>query len=503
MDAPLLELCEITKQFGGVKALDHVDFMLSVGEVHGLVGENGAGKSTLMKILAGVHARYEGEMRFRGQRVRFNSPKSAKAHGIGMIYQELSSVGSLSVAENLCLDQHPRTRWGGIDWKEMYRRAHDHLSALGLNIDARAPVEDLPLGAQQLIEVARVTHSGAQILVMDEPTSALSPPEIQRFFGLVRRLKEQGRSIVFISHFIDDVLEICDRISILRNGRSIATLSSEDYASDRARAKHQVIRLMLGEENPNLGEGYEGAVALGPRSTGAKVLEIRNLGYGSRLKDVSLHVCAGEIVGLYGLMGSGHTFVGRCIYGLSRAERGEILLDGKVRARLRPALAKSLGIAYVSSDRRASLFLQSEVFKNISVVFLKELQSAPIRQRREIALAESTTARFRIQTPSSYALLEELSGGNQQKVALARWLVHPIRVLILDEPTRGMDVGAKQEVMRIVKDLKQEGVAVLLISSEPETLLANSDRIIVISKGAITKEFGDETAGKDELMRYA
>ncbi len=348
MDAPLLELCGITKQFGGVKALDHVDFTLSAGEVHGLVGENGAGKSTLMKILAGVHTRYEGEMRLRGQRIRFNSPKSAKAHGIGMIYQELSSVGSLSVAENLCLDRHPRTRWGGIDWKEMYRCAHDHLSALGLDIDAHTLVEDLPLGAQQLIEVARVTHSGAQILVMDEPTSALPPPEIQRFFGLVRRLKEQGRSIVFISHFVDDVLAICDRISVLRNGRSVATLSSKDYSTDRARAKHQVIRLMLGEESRNLGEGYEGAVTLGPRSTGATVLEIRNLGHGSRLKDVCLHIGSGEIVGLYGLMGSGHTFIGRCVYGLSRADRGEILLDGKVQTRIRPVLAKSRGIAYVS-----------------------------------------------------------------------------------------------------------------------------------------------------------
>jgi len=496
-------LCGITKQFGGVKALDSADFALRAGEIHGLVGENGAGKSTLMMILAGVHTRYGGEVRLEQRHVRFASPKSARAHGIGMIYQELSSVGPLSVAENLCLGHPPRTTLGLINWREMRRQGRAHLDELGLDIDVAALVEDLPLGVQQLIEVARVIHSGARVLVMDEPTSALSPPEIQRLFGLVRRLKQQGNSIVFISHFVDDVLAICDRVTVLRNGRTVATLRAGDAASRTQEAKHDVIQLMLGEGNRGLGESYEHGVALRAGGTGPKVLEVLDAGRGARLSNIRLHVCEGEVVGLYGLMGSGHSLIGRCLYGLERFDAGEILLDGQTSTRIRPASAKARGVAYVSSDRRASLFLTSEVFKNVTVAFLKQLLSIPIRLRKEMAIADAMVERLRILPASSRALLGELSGGNQQKVAFARWLVHPVRALILDEPTRGMDVAAKAEVMRIVKDLRKERVAILLISSEPETILANSDRILVVSKGAIAHEFASETVGKDELMRYA
>lgn len=503
MNPPLLELCGITKYFGGVKALDRVDFALHAGEVHGLVGENGAGKSTLMKILAGVHTRYGGEVRLEQKRVRFTSPKSARAHGIGMIYQELSSVGPLSVAENLCLGQHPRTALGLIDWHEMRRRGRAHLDELGLDIDVHAVVEDLPLGVQQLIEVARVTHSGARILVMDEPTSALSPPEVQRLFDLVQRLKQQGKSIVFISHFVDDVLAICERVTVLRNGRNVDTLYARDAALNPAKAKHDVIQLMLGEGRRDIGDSYERGTVLGAANTGPKVLEVRNAGRGGRLSDICLDVREGEVVGLYGLMGSGHSLIGQCLYGLERFETGEIRLDGQAFARIRPPFAKARGVAYVSSDRTASLFLTSEVFKNVTVAFLRQLLSVPMRLRKEIEIADTMVEKLRIVPASSQALLGELSGGNQQKVAFARWLVHPIRALILDEPTRGMDVAAKAEVMRIVRGLRKDKVAILLISSEPETILANSDRILVVSKGTIAHEFTNETVGKDELMRYA
>jgi len=493
----LLELRGISKSFGGVKALDRVDFELRRGEVHGLVGENGAGKSTLMKVLAGVHPRYEGAMFLRGQPVRLASPRSGKLHGIGMIYQELSSIGPLTVAENLFLGDQPRTRFGMIKWNEMFRRGKAHLKTLDMTIDVRTPLEQLPLGLQQLIEIARVVYSGAEILIMDEPTSALSPPEVQRLFDIVRTLKRQGKSIIFISHFLDDVLAICDRVTVLRNGRNVATLDASEVS------KHDLVGHMLGAGGVGLGEGYEQAMALRSNAAARPVLEVVNAGRGHRLIDISFVVHEAEILGLYGVMGSGHSLIGECLYGLRRFDTGTAILDGEPLGRIRPTTAKAQGIAYVAPDRTVSLFVGCEVFKNVTVAFLKQLVSFPLRTRREIALADRMVERLKIRTPSSRTLVQNLSGGNQQKVALARWLAHPIRLLILNEPTRGMDVGAKQEVMDIVKQLKQQNVAVLLISSEPETVLANSDRILVVSKGKIAAEFANTTVGKDELMRCA
>lgn len=493
----LLELRGISKSFGGVKALDRVGFELREGEIHGLVGENGAGKSTLMKILAGVHTRYEGEMFLRGQSVRFASPKSAKTHGIGMIYQELSSVGALSVAENLCLGDQPCTRFGIIDWKEMMRCGKAYIEALGVTLDLGAPVEDLPLGLQQIVEIARVVYSGASILIMDEPTSALSPPEVLRLFEIVRTLKRQGKSIIFISHFLDDVLEICDRVTVLRNGRKVAALDAAGLA------KHIVIQHMLGVGARSLEEGYEGAVEMRSDESSPPVLEVRGAGRGTRLADIDFVVREGEILGCYGVMGSGHSLIGECLYGLKRFDRGVVKLGGKPLPRLRPTVAKRNGIAYVSPNRHASLFPDCEIFKNVTVAFLKQLLSFPLRVKKEIAIGDGMIDKLKVKAASSRTLLRNLSGGNQQKVALARWLVHPIRLLVLNEPTRGMDVGAKEEVMRIVKELKKQKVAILLISSEPETVLANSDRILVVSKGRLAAELSNRTVSKDELMRCA
>jgi ribose transport system ATP-binding protein len=495
MSEPLLDVRGISKTFGGAKALDQVDFQLREGEVHGLVGENGAGKSTLMKILAGVHTRYDGELRLRDRTVRFTSPKSAKAHGISMIYQELSSIGPLSVAENLCLGREPRTRLGFIDWKEMRRRGMEHLADLGVEVDVRVRVEDLSLGLQQTVEIARVTHSGADILIMDEPTSALSANEIRQLFGIVRTLKQRGKSVIFISHFLDDVLEICDRITVLRNGRNVATLEAPDLR------KPVIIRHMLGTEARAFEENHEGAVALASDETRPAVLEVRNATSGTRLLEASFVAREGEILGLFGALGAGHTLVGECLYGLKRMDQGEIVLDGQAVGQLRPTMAKSLGIAYVSSDRMASLFPEAEIYKNITIAFLKQLMPSILHREREIRIADDMVGRLGIKAASSTALLGSLSGGNQQKVSLARWLVCPIRLLVLNEPTRGMDVGAKEEVMRIIKELKRQKTAVLLISSEPETVIANCDRIVVFTKGRIAAEFANEVVTKDMLMR--
>ena len=490
----LLDLRSISKAFGGAKALDRVDFQLRAGEVLGLVGENGAGKSTLMKILAGVHTRYEGEMWLRGQAVRFSSPRSARAHGISMIYQELSSVGALSVAENLFLAEAPYRRCGILNWGELRRRAEALLAELGINIDVQAPFDDLPLGLQQIIEIARVTHGGGDILIMDEPTSALSPSEVQQFFRIVRRLKDMGKSIIFISHFLDDVMAICDRITVLRNGKGVATLVAADSS------KHDMIRYMLGDEAHMLEEGHEG-VFLRSDNTRPKVLEVTGGNRGTRLIDADLFVREGEILGLYGALGAGHTLIAECIYGLKPLDEGRIVLDGKPLKHFRPYTAKSRGIAYVSSDRRTSLFPESEIYKNITITFLKSLMPLLLNAKAEIGISDAMIQRLGVKARSSLVALRTLSGGNQQKVALARWLVRPIRLLILNEPTRGMDVAAKEEVIRIVRDLKQGPTSVLLVSSEPETLIASCDRILVFSKGRIVAEFAEQAVTKETIMR--
>jgi len=496
-NAKILELKNISKSFGGVKALNTVDFDLFEGEIHGLVGENGAGKSTLMKILSGVHANYDGEIKLRGKTVRFTSPASAMEHGVGMIYQELSCIGPLTVAENLFLTNHPRTRGRFVNWKEMYQRGRTYLKQLDIDMDVRLPMETLALGLQQLVEIARVIHSGADILIMDEPTSALSLGETKRLFELMRNLKEKGKSIIFISHFIDDVLGICDRVTILRDGRKVGTLDNADLS------KHVVIHQMLGDEAKDIEESYEKDFAIHSDEEADIVLEVKNARKGNRLSGISFVVREGEILGMYGAIGAGHTLTGECLFGLERLDEGDIVLDGKPTGSISPTKAKMSGIAYVAADRAASLFPESEVYKNISVAFLRQILPFPLRKKEEIKISDGMVAKLNVKPPASSTMLQNLSGGNQQKVAVARWLVHPFRLLVLNEPTRGMDVGAKEEVMRIIKELKAQRVALLLISSEPETIIANSDRILVMCKGKISTEFSNQRISKDMLMRCA
>ncbi len=493
--ATLLELRGISKSFAGVRALEGVDFGLREGEVHGLVGENGAGKSTLMKILSGVHASFGGTMLLRGEPVRFSSPRAAKDHGVGMIYQELSSVPALSVAENLCLGDHPRNRMGLVDWKEMLRRGRSHLATLGIEIDVRMAVEKLSLGLQQLVEVARVTHSGADILIMDEPTSALSATEVTRLFDIIETLKRQNKSVIFVSHVLEDVLQICDRITVLRDGRRVDTLES------RGTTKGAIVHHMLGDHAKKIEESYEKDFVLKSDPSSKVVLRARGLERKRHLEGVDFDVREGEVLGLFGMMGAGHSTIGRCLYGLERCDAGDLTLDGKHLTPRSCHAAKARGIAYVSPDRTASLFLDAKLYKNITVAFLKQTVSFPLRKIVELGIADRMVKRLRVKTVSSEVALRTLSGGNQQKVALARWLVHPIRLLVLDEPTRGMDVGAKEEVMSLVRELRNEGMGIVLISCEPETIMLNCDRILVLSKGRVSGEFENETVSKAKLLR--
>ncbi|MFO1038901.1 MAG: sugar ABC transporter ATP-binding protein [Geminicoccaceae bacterium] len=495
---PILELAGIGKTFGGVTALTGVDFALRAGEVHGLVGENGAGKSTLMKIIAGVHTEYDGEMRIDGRPVHFRSARDALAAGIGMVHQELSIVPSLTVAENVFLGTQPTNGAGVVRWRAMAREAKDHLQRLGIDIDPGLEAGRLPLGLQQLVELGRVLFSGARIIILDEPTSALSPPEIKRLFDVLGRLKGQGTSFVFISHFLEDVLEVSDRVTVFRNSRRIAT---EDASSID---KHWVIERMIGRGHEELEEVLEGdGVQLASPEGAPVVLEGRGMTRKGAFTDVSLQVRAGEVLGLYGFMGSGQLDLARSLMGKLVPEQGSVSLDGQPLKLTSTSRAKQAGIALVPESRRSMLFAYEPVYKNISISILERIGRLLLRPKKEREIAQGHVDRLRIRPYSVEPELRKLSGGNQQKVALARWLTHMPRVLILAEPTRGMDVGAKDDVVKIVRGLKAQGVGIVVASAEPETVMALADRIIVLRKGTITREFRNETVSKDRLLAAA
>ena len=493
---PILELSGIGKTFGGVTALADVDFALLPGEVHGLIGENGAGKSTLMKIIAGVHADYEGEMRIDGRPVHFRSARDALAAGIGMVHQELSIVPSLSVAENVFLGHQP-TKGGMVSWRTMAREARAHLQRLGIDVDSASECGRLPLGLQQLVELGRVLFSGARIIILDEPTSALSPPEIERLFAVLRRLKAEGTSFVFISHFLEDVLEVSDRVTVFRNSRKIAT------ADASAVDKHWLIERMIGRGHQELEEVLEGEVTLASDPAATIMLEAQGLHRKGAFSDISLTVHAGEVLGLYGYMGSGQLEIAKALMGKLVPEQGSIALGGLPVRLTSTSRAKRAGIALVPESRRSMLFAMEPVYKNISISILERIGRVLLRPAEERRIAQGHVDALRIRPYSVEPELRKLSGGNQQKVALARWLTHLPRILVLAEPTRGMDVGAKDDVVKIVRGLKAKGVGVVVASAEPETVLALADRIMVLRKGVVTREFRNETVSKDRLLAAA
>ena len=492
---PLLDLTNVSKSFGGIAALKDVDFALKAGEIHGLVGENGAGKSTTMKIIAGVYQDYDGEMRIDGKPVHFRSARDALAAGIGMVHQELSTIPDLTVAENVFLGQQPLTKFGTVDWAKINRDATRLIASLGLEIDPTTRMGSLPVGLQQLVELSRVLFSGARIIILDEPTSALSPPEVKRLFEVLRKIKAEGRGIIFISHFLDDVLEISDTVTVFRNGKKVAT---EPAA---ALSKDDVISHMIGRGSigMHMGESAE----LQADDSKAIVLAAEAIGDGKFLHDISLQLRAGEITGVYGFMGCGQIELARALFGKLKLKRGKLLLDGKPQSFGSTAAARKADIAFVPENRRMMLFRTEPVYKNVSISILDRIHRFLLKPKHERAIAMGHTADLQIRPPNPDMMLGSLSGGNQQKVALAKWLTHLPKVLILSEPTRGMDVGAKEDVIRIVKALRDKGVAILVLSTEPETILTLADRVSVLRKGSIAKEFNTGTIHKADLLAAA
>jgi ribose transport system ATP-binding protein len=493
---PPLRMEGISKSFGGVAALRAVDFELLEGQVHGLVGENGAGKSTLMKIIAGVHTTFTGRMLLDGREVRFHSARDALDAGIGMVHQELSIVPDLTVAENVYLGKQP-TRNGFVDWKAMKAGAKEQLERLGIDVDPSTTMGSLPIGLQQLIELARVLYSGARIIILDEPTSALSPPEVARLFDVLRGIKASGRSIIFISHFLDDILSVSDAVTVFRNGRRVATESTSRID------KSWVIEQMIGKGHEELEESYTGAIHLDSKPTAPIVLSTQGLSVGRAFTDVSLDVRAGEVLGVYGFMGCGQIELTRALFGKLKPNAGTLLMGGKPIRFHNTAQARRAGIAFVPESRRSMLFYHEPVFKNVSISTLGKISRLWLQPQMERDMAALQAKALNIRPPDVRALLGSLSGGNQQKVALAKWLTHPTKVLVLSEPTKGMDVGAKDDVVKIVRGLRDKGLAIVVVSAEPETVLSLADRVVVMKKGRIVREFAGETISKDRLLEAA
>jgi ribose transport system ATP-binding protein len=495
--SPVLELQGITKSFGGVEALRGVDFALYAGEIHGLVGENGAGKSTLMKIIAGLHPEFSGRFLVDGQETRFRSARDAHAAGIAMVHQELSVAPDLTVAENVFLGNQPTNRLGIVQWRRMAREAGEQLARFGIDVNPMSRLGDLPIGQQQLIEIARVLFSGARIIILDEPTSALSPPEIERLFATLQRLRDEGTGIVFISHFIEDILRVSNTVTVFRNGRKVA----ESAAASTT--KGALIEAMIGRGGEALEHSYTDDLLLPPANGGAVALKVEQLSLNRSLRNVSFEARSGEVLGIYGFMGCGQQELSRILFGKLMPDSGALSVDGSPRRFASTADARRAGVALVPESRRAMLFHQEPVYKNISIAILERISALLLKPAREREIAKQQVQQLQIRPPVVGLDLGMLSGGNQQKVALAKWLSYPPRLLVLCEPTRGMDVGAKNDVINIVRDLRRKGLAIIVLSTEPETVLSLADRILVLKRGAVVREFANEPVSKDRLLQAA
>ncbi|MDQ3755262.1 MAG: ATP-binding cassette domain-containing protein [Acidobacteriota bacterium] len=499
--APFLEMRDITKTFPGVRALDGVTFDLYGGEFHALVGENGAGKSTLMKVLSGVypHPEYGGEIVIDGEARRFQSIRDAEAVGIAVIFQELSLVKDMTAGENMFLGREPR-RFGVIRWDELYRRAQGLLDDLHLPIDPRTPVRNLGIGQQQLVEIGKALSQEARILVLDEPTAALTDAEVATLFGILNKLRERGVGMIYISHKLDEVFRMSDRITVLRDGRTVGT----ELTSNLNEA--QVIARMVGREVgdifPQVDHAH-GDVALAVRNF---TVEDPNAP-GKKLADqVSFQVRRGEVLGIAGLMGAGRSELLMGIFGAHVGRTsGEVLIEGKPVKINSPAEAIRQGLGFVTEDRkRFGLVLDQTILNNMTLAGLKNISGRFVTDvDAEAAVGNRSMTDLRVKANSVFTVAGTLSGGNQQKVVLAKWLLTNPKVLFLDEPTRGIDVGAKQEIYALINRLAKSGLAIVLVSSELPEVLGLSDRILVLHEGHVTGEFTRTTATPESVMACA
>ena len=488
---PVLSAHHVSKAFGGVKALQDVSFAAYAGEVHAILGENGAGKSTLIKILTGVYLPDGGNLQLRGHDVTILNPRAAQSLGIAAIYQEPSLFPDLDIAENIFVGRQP-TRGGRVDWSAMVSEAARLLKELGVELDPRTKARYLSVAQQQMVEIARALSIDAKVLIMDEPTSSLTPAEVSELFVIVRQLRAAGVAVIFISHRLEELFELADRVTILRDGRLVGERTLQDVTID------QLIEMMVGRTLADLFPKI-------PVTPGAVLLEVTGLGYERLFSDISFQVRAGEIVGMAGLVGAGRTEVARTLFGVTPATRGAIKIDGRPVQITSPQQAMALGLAYVPEDRQHhGLLLPMGIATNISLPSLRRFaRNGWVDDRNEKIAATQAADQLEVKRASVDQRARELSGGNQQKVVLAKWLSTNPRILILDEPTRGIDVGTKSAVHGLMSQLAAQGMAILMISSELPEVLGMSDRVLVMREGRLTGHFTRAEATQELIMRAA
>ncbi|MGQ9615539.1 MAG: sugar ABC transporter ATP-binding protein [Spirochaetota bacterium] len=487
----MIKVDHVSKSFPGVKALDDVSFAIEEGEVHGLVGENGAGKSTFIKILSGVYPDYDGTIFIKRIPTRFTSVADAQRNGVATIFQELSIIRELSVMENIYLGREPLKFGGMINWELMRKGSSEVLAFLDVPLDPGEIVGRLSVANQQVVEICKALVLNSRIIIMDEPTSSLTEHEIKQLFSLIRRLKEKGITIIYVSHKIDEIFEICDSITVLRDGKHIGTMKKQSTNPD------EIIHMMVGRS-------IEAMFPPRSISRGELLLSVRGLTRHGEFQDVSFDLHSGEILGFAGLIGAGRTELAKAIFGATQLDSGEIYLYGeKLSSISHPKHALSRGIAYLSEDRKGEgLMLQLSVRENMSLSILKKISAYLfVKKRHERSLVDSFVSRFNIKLTSVDQLVESLSGGNQQKVIISRLLLTEARIFILDEPTRGVDVGAKYEIYKIMNDLTAGGKGIIFISSELPEVIGVSDFILSMREGRLIRTFSRQEASEEAVMR--
>ena len=493
-EVPLLAIDGVVKVFPGVVALDNVRFRLKAGTVHALMGENGAGKSTLMKIIAGVYIPDQGQIMLKGKPVRMHSPIDALKNGIAMIHQELNLMPHMTVAENVWITREPRNRLGFVDHHELRVRTQELFDRLNIDIDPLEEIQNLSVASRQMVEIAKAVSYDSDVLIMDEPTSALTEKEVEHLFAIIRNLRAQGKGIIYITHKMNELFEIADEFSVFRDGKYIATCPSSEVTRD------DIIRMMVGREITQMFPKEEVPI-------GEVVLSVRNLSLKGVFHDVSFDLRAGEILGLAGLVGSGRSNVAETLFGVTPATSGSIHIHGQQVVIDSPAKAMGLGMAFLTEDRKdTGCFLCLDIQDNTEMAVLNQryVNKLGFIQSGQLAQDAIEMARkLRVKAPDMHETIQNLSGGNQQKVLIARWLLTSPKILILDEPTRGIDVGAKAEIHRLVSSLAGQGVAVLMISSEMPEVLGMSDRVAVMHEGHMTGILDRKDANQVSVMDLA
>jgi ribose transport system ATP-binding protein len=493
-DAPVLETQSVDKSFGPLEALKDVSLRVYAGRVHTLLGENGAGKSTLMKILAGVYAPAHGRILLDGAETVFANPAAARRKGIAIVYQELSLANNLTVAENIFANHLPQ-RCGVVNRSRLMIEARRVLGALGIAIDPASPVSSLPMAQRQLVEIAKALSRPSRVVIMDEPTSSLGHHEAQALFGILERLKAQGQAVIYISHRMDEIMRISDDISVMRDGRLLCTLRKQDTTIDA------LITLMVGREMRDIYPPRR----ISPAGQGPPLLVVKGLSAPGRFHGIDFTVHAGEVLGVFGLVGAGRSEVMKALFGMVRTG-GEILIDGQVARLASPAAAIARGIAFVTENRKEEgLVLAHSVARNINMVYFQRggARFGLVDTRALARRAREAAARMSIRITSPEQAVGNLSGGNQQKIVFAKWLGLSPRLLILDEPTRGIDVGARYEIYGMIRELAAAGTAIILVSSDLPEVLAMSDRLLVMRDRRIVKELGAEGLSQEEVISYA